>query len=149
MIYWNCCLHCFSFSFKTWSDSGVFVFVVIAVIPVVDNIISSLVKILSAIVEIYFLVLLMTMMMLLFYPGNLPIKVRVSNRWNVAFVVIISVVVVLFAVVIVVVDSTNLTLVKFRLGTAKILMTLSLCGGGGVQKSHCHVKPKFGWVVVD
>ena len=68
----------------------------------------------------FFMLWLMTMMMflflLLFYPRNFPLKFfqhRVSNRWNVAFVVLVVVVifvvlVVLHVVVLVVnVDPTN------------------------------------------
>ena len=66
------------------------------------------------------------MMILFFYPRNLPLKVgqnRVSNRWNVVIVVVIvvvidvAVVVVHDVVIIVVVDPTSLLYFGFFRGS--------------------------------
>ena len=60
--------------------------------------------------------MMMMMLVFLFYPRNLPLKFgqsRVSNRLNVAFVLVVIIVVVVMVhivVLIVVVDFTNLPL---------------------------------------
>ena len=79
-------------------------------------------------------------------PRNLPLKFglnQVINKWYVVDVVIVSIVVnVVVVVMAIVFDPRNLHL-KFGSVTAEIILTLSLCGGGGL--SHFHVNPNF-WV---